>query len=186
MRARPALLVVALVSPAAGAGTGCARPATPVSITAAPTRGSGESGETEELLQAAITTPITTLSGAPADLGQVTRGRVALVSFWATWCDSCLKEMDALNRLAERTGGRSDALVVGVAVGESPANVDRFVRHRALGYPQLVDEQFRLADALGQRRVPATLVLDRRGRVVHRGDALDAASLDAFRKALAE
>jgi hypothetical protein len=50
---------------------------------------------------------------------------------------------------------------------------------------QLVDESFVFADALGgQRRLPATLVVDRRGRVIFRGDALDSKSLDAFRKAL--
>ena len=43
-----------------------------------------------------------------------------------------------------------------------------------------------LADALGQRRVPATLVVDRSGRVVYRGEALDEGSLAAFRKALGD
>jgi peroxiredoxin len=130
--------------------------------------------------------PIATLAGQPADLGQVAHGRVALVSFWATWCEACSREMDALNRLAERTAGRPDAMVVGVAVGEPAATVDAFVRNRGLGYVQLVDEEFRLADALGQRRVPATIVVDREGRIVHRGEALDAGCLEAFRRALGE
>ncbi|HVY45602.1 MAG TPA: hypothetical protein VHB21_06965, partial [Minicystis sp.] len=38
---------------------------------------------------------------------------------------------------------------------------------------QLTDEEFALADALGQRRIPATLVLDGAQRVVFAGDALD-------------
>jgi peroxiredoxin len=126
------------------------------------------------------------LDGRPADLAEATRGRVALVSFWATWCDACLREMDALNRLADRTKDRPDALVLGIDVGESPPDVEAFVRRRGLLYPQLVDTDFRLADALGQRRVPATLVVDKKGRIVHRGDALSAASLEAFKKALAE
>jgi hypothetical protein len=52
-------------------------------------------------------------------------------------------------------------------------------------YTQLVDEEFRFADSIGERRVPATLVLDRAGRIVYRGDALDARSLAALRDALA-
>jgi peroxiredoxin len=129
---------------------------------------------------------LTSLDGKPADLTDATRGRVALVSFWATWCEACLREMDALNRLTDRTKDRPDAIVLGVDVGESPSDVEAFVRRRGLLYPQLVDSDYRLADALGQRRVPATIVVDRKGRIVHRGDALDAESLEAFRRALAE
>jgi hypothetical protein len=53
-----------------------------------------------------------------------------------------------------------------------------------MGYLQLVDEDFRLADALGQRRVPATIVVDRGGRIVYWGEAIDPASLAAFRGAM--
>lgn len=127
---------------------------------------------------------VTTLTGERTYLGQVTAGRVSLVSFWATWCDACTKEIDALNRLATRTAERQDALVVGVAVGESPSNVGAFARRHAMRYVQLVDEDFSLADALGQRSVPATLVVDRKGLVVYRGDVLDGDGLSAFRRAL--
>jgi peroxiredoxin len=170
MRARAAVLGVVL----AAAGSACAgdRPATPPATAPA---------VTDALLPRV---EIRTLAGEPAELGQVARGRVTLVSFWATWCEACAAEMDALNRLARKTADNPDALVVGVAVGESPSSVEAFARRRGLAYTQLVDDQFLLADALGQRKVPATLVIDRAGRVVHRGDALDGASLEAFRKAL--
>src|SRR5580704_8984929 len=129
---------------------------------------------------------VLTLDGAPADLAATIHGRAAFVNLWATWCDTCVGEIDAMKRLAAQTSGRSDALVVGVAVGETPAAVAAFARERQMGWLQLVDEDFRLADALGQRRVPATLVVDRAGRVVHRGEALDAASLEAFRRTLGD
>ena len=79
---------------------------------------------------------------------------------------------------------RGATLVVGVDVGEPRAKVDAFVRRRGLRYTQVLDEDFRLADALGQRDVPATLVIDRNGKIVYRGDALDRASLVAFRRTL--
>jgi thiol-disulfide isomerase/thioredoxin len=128
---------------------------------------------------------VLTLQGAPADLAAAIHGRAAYVNLWATWCDTCVGEIDAMKRLAAQTSGRSDALVVGVAVGETPEKIAAFARERQLGYLQLVDEDFRLADALGQRRVPATLVIDRTGHIVYWGDAMDAASLAAFRGAIA-
>jgi peroxiredoxin len=129
--------------------------------------------------------PVVTLAGEPTQVGRVVGGRVALVSLWATWCEGCEREFDELNRLDERAARRGDVVVIGIAMGEQPSKVADFVRRRGLRYMQLVDEEFRFGDALGARRVPATLVVDRSGRVVYRGDALDASSLAALKDALA-
>jgi peroxiredoxin len=128
---------------------------------------------------------LSTLAGAHTELGRLADGRVALVSLWATWCESCGKEMDALNRLDATTAAGRDAVVIGIDVGEEPGKVAEFARKRGLRYAQLVDEDFAFADALGQRRVPSTLVVDRHGSIVFRGDALDGRSLEALRRAIA-
>jgi peroxiredoxin len=129
------------------------------------------------------TTHLEGLDGSPTDLATAVQGRAALVSLWATWCDSCVAEVGALRRLDALTRGQHGATVVAVAVGEPIATVAAFTRDRALPYRVLVDPEFELADALGQRRVPATLVVDREGHIVYRGGALDEASLAAFREA---
>ena len=127
-------------------------------------------------------TTVETLDGSSTDLAGFLHGRPALVSLWATWCDTCIEEAPALNRLdgEARTSG---AVVVGVAVGESTDTVRAFAAARRLAYAQLVDREFRFADTLGERQVPATLVVDRTGHIVFRGKALDADSLAAFRRA---
>jgi peroxiredoxin len=173
--------------------------ATAVEGTAVEPRGSLASPSTDEARAAAERSETTseaavdslpgvalsTLAGGPAQVGDVADGRPALVTLWATWCEACEKEMDALNRLHDGTRGGRDAVVIGVAVGEEPAHVAAFARARGLRYEQLVDPRFAFADALGQRRLPATFVVDRRGRIVYRGDALDAQALGALRRAIA-
>lgn len=128
--------------------------------------------------------PLVDLARSPHTVDALRAGRVALLSFWATWCDACEKELAALNRLHARATGEH-AVVIGVAVGEPPGAVRRFVEAHDLRYPQLVDEHLHLTDALGQRRLPATLVISRTGEVVFTGGLLDSAALAAFRKALA-
>ena len=118
-----------------------------------------------------------------AGVDSVRAGKVALVSFWAPWCDSCVAELDALNRLDDRARA-SGGLVIGVAVGETPESAAAFAGAHQMRYPQLVDENYKLTDALGQRRVPTTLVVDRTGHVVYTGGALDERALAAFRAAL--
>lgn len=116
-------------------------------------------------------------------LSEVVRGRPALVNLWATWCEACEREFDALNRLYAQVGDR--ALVVGVAVGEPHAQVLGFATRRGLRYPQLVDEQFAFSDALGSSRVPTTLVLDRSGNLRFAGGRLDRSALETFKAVLA-
>jgi thiol-disulfide isomerase/thioredoxin len=127
---------------------------------------------------------VLSLDRQTASLAALTRGRPALVALWATWCTACSHELGELDRLQSRVGG--DALVVGIAVGEPYERVADFLRARRLAYAQLVDEDFKLSEALGERRVPATLVVDRNGTVRYSGGALDARALDALRTAIAE
>jgi peroxiredoxin len=123
-----------------------------------------------------------TLDGGATDLSGFLHGRAALVSLWATWCD----EAPALNRLSHELERSGDALVVGVAVGEDESAVRAFARTRRLEYAQLLDPEFRFADTLGERQVPATLVVDRTGRIIFRGKRFDAESLSAFRRVAVE
>jgi cytochrome c biogenesis protein CcmG/thiol:disulfide interchange protein DsbE len=127
-------------------------------------------------------TTVETLDGSSTDLAGFLHGRPALVSLWATWCDTCIEEAPALNRL-DSEARKSGAVVVGVAVGESTDTVRTFAAARRLAYAQLVDREFRFADTLGERQVPATLVVDKTGHIVFRGKALNADSLAAFRRA---
>jgi thiol-disulfide isomerase/thioredoxin len=110
-------------------------------------------------------------------------GKPALVSLWAPWCAPCIREQPALERLA-RAAQACGGAVVAVAVGETPETVATFARARGLTFRQLADDRFVLADALGRRRIPALLVLDRAGRIVFSGEALDANATAALANAI--
>ena len=125
------------------------------------------------------------VDGRAAAFRDVLAGRPALVSFWAPWCEPCVRELPDLERLS-RAVAPCGAAVVGVAVGEKAAAIAAFTRARGLGYAQLTDEPFALADALGQRRIPATVVFDGAGRVVFTGDALDARATAALSRTVGE
>ena len=123
-----------------------------------------------------------TLDQKRVSLPVLLRGRPALVNLWATWCDACEREFDALNRLNQRVASR--AFVLGVAVGEPHEKIESFARERGINYPLVVDESFAFADAIGSQRLPTTLVIGKDGRVLLRSGELDAATLEAFSRAI--
>lgn len=125
---------------------------------------------------------LATIDRGPVDLHSIIGGRAALVSLWASWCVACENEFPALNRLAASTD-ESTAVVIGIAVGEARETVSEFLRGHPSNYPQLIDEDFHFADMLGNRQVPATLVVDRSGAVIYAGAAMDRRALAAFRRA---
>jgi peroxiredoxin len=126
-----------------------------------------------------------TLDGQPVQLTQAIGGRPALVSLWATWCEACTSEFESLSRLSERAPSLG-AVVVAVAVGEPRAKVAEFVKSHNLNYVQLVDEQFHFSDEMSQKRVPATLVVDRSGSVTYSGGLLDESALSALERAITQ
>lgn len=148
------LLLIALVA-------GCAPPTPPVATN--------------------LAVPLQTLDGTPASLEQFVRGRVTVVSFWATWCDACKIEMPAIIRLEAKAEHRGDFDVVTVAVGEDASAIRAFAATNRVPRAILLDPEFALASST-RNRVPTTLVLDRDGRIVHEGGGLDAAALAALRK----
>lgn len=126
-------------------------------------------------------TRIHTMDRAETGLADAIAGKPALVSLWATWCEPCRDEVPALKQLdvwTKEHGG----LVVAVAVGEPIEQVTRFANEKRLPYLLLVDEEFRLADALGQKRVPTTLLVDASGRIVRVSGALDDRATAAFKQ----
>ena len=121
--------------------------------------------------------------GRGTTLRSALAGKPALVSLWAPWCAPCVREQPALERLA-RAAQACGGAVVAVAVGEAPETVATFARSRGLTFQQLADDRFVLADALGRRRIPALLVLDRAGHIVFSGEALDARATAALANAI--
>lgn len=110
------------------------------------------------------------LSGRPRSLREL-HGKVVLVNFWATWCGPCVDELPILAELAQRY---RDAGLVVVAASVDDARsrdaVEAFARKSARGLEVWIgaDEADMEALGLGGNAVPATLLLDRGGRVARR------------------
>ena len=108
-------------------------------------------------------------------------GAVVVLDFWATWCTPCLAELPHLRRLDAAHGDRG-LVLVGVALDTIERRELRaFLLRHDIVWPQVHvprGVEAELARRFGIEAVPATLLVDRRGRIVARdlrGRALRAA-----------
>lgn len=102
------------------------------------------------------------LSGANGDVTSLSKGQVALVVFWATWCSRCREEVPHLNELAAYYG--SSLTVIGISAGESVQIVESHAAGLGVQYPVVVTELSNLAK-LGVDRIPLLLLLNAEGQI---------------------
>jgi len=125
---------------------------------------------------AALPPGILALDGGPApplaladmdanrfDLRQA-RGHWVFVHFWASWCGPCRREMPAIQRMAHRLDDPRLRVEL-VNVAESADTVFTFLGVTAPDLGSLLDRDGAVADRWEPRGLPATYLVDPRGRL---------------------
>jgi peroxiredoxin len=95
------------------------------------------------------------------------RGKVVLVNFWATWCEPCLEELPAIERLRASLADRP-FVVLAVQMGGSARRALDTAEKLRLHFPMLLDEDSSATSAWGVDFLPASFLVDARGEVVFR------------------
>jgi len=109
-----------------------------------------------------------TVDGETLQLGSL-RGRPLLVTFWATTCASCIREIPHLAELYDELAPRG-LEIIGIAMHHDPPNHVLAMRQaRNIPYPVALDLQAGAARAFGNvRATPTSFLIAPDGRIVYR------------------
>ena len=96
-----------------------------------------------------------------------TPGKVTLVSFWATWCVPCKKEIKTIRENMASWKKEADFNYVTVSVDESRAEglVRSYAKSQGWDFPFYIDPNSDLMRSLNFRNVPFTIIVDKTGKV---------------------
>ncbi len=110
------------------------------------------------------------------------RGKVVVLTFWATWCEPCRREMPAMQRVATS----SDAVFLAVDLLEDGSKVRSFMDSLAVDkLDPLLDTDGALTRAYSAIELPETFFIDSRGVIQHieRGELDEAGVRSGIAKA---
>jgi peroxiredoxin len=108
---------------------------------------------------------LNSLDGKQVSLSEF-KGKPVLITFWATWCDSCKEELPVLNKFC---AGKADQLVsLLIAIdGERKKAVQKIVNEKKITLPVLLLLKEKTMDQYGVRGwVPQTFIIDREGKLI--------------------
>lgn len=109
---------------------------------------------------------VTTLQGEPLKLASL-QGRPVLVTFWATTCPGCIKEMPHLVELYKELAPRG-LEIIAIAMEYDPEDqVRTMAAQKQLPYPVALDRDGSAAKAFGDVSLtPSNFLIDPQGRIV--------------------
>jgi peroxiredoxin len=96
------------------------------------------------------------------------KGKITVVSFWATWCSPCKRELDAISELYPEWVEKYDVQFLAITVDDARgvAKVPAMVRSKGWEYTILSDSKQDLQRALNFQTVPQTFLLDGQGNII--------------------
>ena len=114
--------------------------------------------------------------------------KLTIVSFWATWCGPCIKELEAINEVYEEWQTEYNVDLIAVSIDDSRNS--KKVKPKVLGlgweYKVLLDENSDLARAMNVVNPPMLFVINQKGEVVYTHAGYSPGSEDELEEKLEE
>jgi len=125
---------------------------------------------------------VKTLDGKSVQIkSYVGKGKITVLSFWATWCAPCKREMDAIAEIYGdwKENYNVQILAVTIDTQRDLPKVKPMVATKGWEYTILSDAANQLKNSLNFQTIPQTYLIDQKGNIVYEhtgynpGDELD-------------
>ena len=110
------------------------------------------------------------INGKTIQTGSITnKGKPIIISFWATWCKPCLRELKAIHEVypdwQDETGVKM--IIVSIDQAQDANRVKPMVDGFGWEYEVLLDPNGDFKRAMNVQNVPHVFVLDGKGKIVY-------------------
>jgi len=105
-------------------------------------------------------------------LDEISKDKITVLSFWATWCVPCINELDAISDVYEEWQEITDVELIAISTDDARTQkrIRPMVNGKGWPYKILLDKNQELKRALNISTVPQTIILkDSKIIYVHSG-----------------
>ena len=110
----------------------------------------------------------TLLSGQKISTASDLKGKVYLVNFWATSCETCMKEMPEMINTYNKFKGRGLEFVAVAMNYDAPMYVTNYAQTRKLPFKVAMDDGSAARQFGNVQLTPTTFVIDKNGKILKR------------------
>lgn len=113
---------------------------------------------------------VTTLEGQKVSIREYIKpGQITFISFWATWCSPCKKELENIMDLYPEWKEKYNVEVIAVSIDDSrtASKVSPYIKAKKWPYKVVLDGNEDLKRALNVQAVPYAFLLDQNGKIVY-------------------
>lgn len=97
-------------------------------------------------------------------------GRVTAISFWATWCIPCKKEIKNISLTLDKWKAEADFDYITISIDETRAEgiARTYAISQGWKFPFYIDPNSDLKRSLNFQNVPYTLIIDKNGKIAYK------------------
>jgi peroxiredoxin len=113
---------------------------------------------------------LTNIKGDSVELTEQIKGtQLTVISFWATWCAPCKKELNAIHEVYKKWQKEMDVQLIAVSIDNerTVARVASYIETSQWNYQVLLDIDWRLKKAFDINNIPFTVVVDENGNILY-------------------
>lgn len=92
------------------------------------------------------------------------KARPIVLSFWASWCEPCIEELESLDRLHKSLRKRGGT-VLSIGIDDTADNLVREVRNHGVTFPVLLDSSGTVKNRYKVTGVPETFLINDKSRI---------------------
>lgn len=97
------------------------------------------------------------------------KSKITILSFWATWCAPCKRELDAISELYPTWQEQYNTRLVAITIDNARAltQVKPLIEEKGWEFDVLSDAKQELQQALNFQAIPQTFVVDEGGNILY-------------------